>query len=136
MKLRSKDIHDGAVWTCRNRIDKKQCGSQKSIRFESWFSSSKLTNGAATRQPTRRQPPPAKRTSKALLTDNGLTGCSWTVKLDNEIREEGESFDFDCDSCSSFFLLLEFNIDVSGHRCLAVDIASLFYALFHLNLQH
>ncbi|GFU50389.1 DDE_Tnp_IS1595 domain-containing protein [Nephila pilipes] len=45
MKLRSKDINDGAVWTCRNRINKKGCGLQKSIRFGSWFTSSKLTMG-------------------------------------------------------------------------------------------
>ncbi|GFU27127.1 DDE_Tnp_IS1595 domain-containing protein [Nephila pilipes] len=45
MKLRSKDINDGAVWTCRNRINKKECGLQKSVRFGSWFSCSKLTMG-------------------------------------------------------------------------------------------
>ncbi|GFT01327.1 hypothetical protein NPIL_322101 [Nephila pilipes] len=45
MKLRSKDINDGAVWTCRNRINKQEWGLQKSIRFESWFSFSKLTMG-------------------------------------------------------------------------------------------
>ncbi|GFT49344.1 DDE_Tnp_IS1595 domain-containing protein [Nephila pilipes] len=38
MELRSKDINDGAVWTCRNRINKQECGLQKSIRFGSWFS--------------------------------------------------------------------------------------------------
>ncbi|GFT03480.1 hypothetical protein NPIL_513191 [Nephila pilipes] len=43
MKLRSKDINDEAVWTGRNRINKKECGLQKSIRFGSWFNSSKLT---------------------------------------------------------------------------------------------
>ncbi|GFS46292.1 hypothetical protein NPIL_2901 [Nephila pilipes] len=45
MKLRSKDINDGAVWTYRNRINKQECGLQKSIRFGSWFSFSKLTMG-------------------------------------------------------------------------------------------
>ncbi|GFS84891.1 hypothetical protein NPIL_409361 [Nephila pilipes] len=45
MKLRSKDINDSAVWTCRNRISKKECGLQKSVRFGSWFSCSKLTMG-------------------------------------------------------------------------------------------
>ncbi|GFT46701.1 DDE_Tnp_IS1595 domain-containing protein [Nephila pilipes] len=45
MKLRSKNINDGAVWTCRNRINKQECGLQKSIRFGSWFSYSKLTMG-------------------------------------------------------------------------------------------
>ncbi|GFU20937.1 DDE_Tnp_IS1595 domain-containing protein [Nephila pilipes] len=44
MKLRSKDINDGAVWTCRNRIN-KECGLQKSVRFGSWFSCRKLTMG-------------------------------------------------------------------------------------------
>ncbi|GFT06109.1 hypothetical protein NPIL_4871 [Nephila pilipes] len=45
MELRSKDINDGAVWTCRNRINKQDCGSQKSIMFGSWSTSSKLTMG-------------------------------------------------------------------------------------------
>ncbi|GFS57815.1 hypothetical protein NPIL_283871 [Nephila pilipes] len=45
MELRFKDIHDGAVWTCRNRINEKECGLQKSIRLGSWLSFSKLTMG-------------------------------------------------------------------------------------------
>ncbi|GFT42876.1 hypothetical protein TNCV_3751661 [Trichonephila clavipes] len=41
MKLRPKTSTDRYVWTCRSRIDKKE-GSQRSIRYGSWFSSSKL----------------------------------------------------------------------------------------------
>ncbi|GFW76083.1 hypothetical protein TNCV_2057301 [Trichonephila clavipes] len=35
MKLRPKTSMDRYVWTCRSSIDKKECGSQRSIRYGS-----------------------------------------------------------------------------------------------------
>ncbi|GFT75537.1 breast cancer anti-estrogen resistance protein 3 homolog [Nephila pilipes] len=80
MKLRSKDINDGAVWTCRNRIDKKECGLQKSVRFGSWFSCSKLTMGG---------PFDAEFTMSYITGPHMDTG-QWLKKLD--LKEYNDIF--------------------------------------------
>ncbi|GFY45744.1 DDE_Tnp_IS1595 domain-containing protein [Trichonephila inaurata madagascariensis] len=43
MKLRSKRVSDRTVWVCRNKIENKECGNQRSVRHGSWFRYSKLT---------------------------------------------------------------------------------------------
>ncbi|GFX47704.1 DDE_Tnp_IS1595 domain-containing protein [Trichonephila clavipes] len=45
MKLRSKRVSDRIVWVCRNKIENKECGNQRSVRHGSWFRYSKLTLG-------------------------------------------------------------------------------------------
>ncbi|GFT39633.1 DDE_Tnp_IS1595 domain-containing protein [Trichonephila clavipes] len=45
MKLRSKRVSHRIVWVCRNKIENKECGNQRSVRHGSWFRYSKLTLG-------------------------------------------------------------------------------------------